>query len=163
MITIQWVVYMVVVCCALFVVLFFLYSFLAKQTAKHEEDEVDASPMTLAHDRDWSEAISQKEIPYSSDDPDFLSTNRSTVPKKSKPKSAGSTNTPALLRDQLGPSSLCVEEELKKNTKQMESFKGEDAEVIPKNKKLTKDERLALIKESAEKKSFDERLRNRGR
>lgn len=163
MITIQWVVYMVVVCCALFGVLFLLYSFMAKQTAKHEEDEVDASPMMLAHDRDWSEAISQKEIPYSSDDPDFLSTNRSTVPKKSKPKSAGSTNTPALLRDQLGPSSLCVEEELKKNTKQMESFKGEDAEVIPKNKKLTKDERLALIKENAEKKSFDERLRNRGR
>ena len=29
--------------------------------------------------------------------------------------------------------------------------------------RLTKDERLALIKESAEKKSFDERLRNRGR
>ena len=141
MITIQWVVYMVVVCCALFGVLFLLYSFMAKQTAKHEEDEVDASPMTLAHDRDWSEAISQKEIPYSSDDPDFLSTNRSTVPKKSKPKSAGSTNTPALLRDQLGPSSLCVEEELKKNTKQMESFKGEDAEVIPKNKKLTKNKR----------------------
>ena len=148
MITIQWVVYMVVVCCALFGVLFLLYSFMAKQTAKHEEDEVDASPMTLAHDRDWSEAISQKEIPYSSDDPDFLSTNRSTVPKKSKPKSAGSTNTPALLRDQLGPSSLCVEEELKKNTKQMESFKGEDAEVIPKNKKLTKDERLALIRKA---------------
>ena len=141
MITIQWVVYMVVVCCALFGVLFLLYSFMAKQTAKHEEDEVDASPMTLAHDRDWSEAISQKEIPYSSDDPDFLSTNRSTVPKKSKPKSAGSTNTSALLRDQLGPSSLCVEEELKKNTKQMESFKGEDAEVIPKNKKLTKNKR----------------------
>ena len=163
MITIQWVVYMVVGCCACFGVLFLLYSFMAKQTAKHEEDEVDASPMTLTHDRDWSEAISQKEIPYSSDDPDFFSTNRSTVPKKSKPKSAGSTNTSALLRDQLGPSSLCVEEELKKNTKQMESFKGEDAEVIPKNKKLTKDERLALIKENAEKKSFDERLRNRGR
>ena len=150
---------------------------------QQEEDKVDASPMTLAHDRDWSEAISQKEIPYTSDDPDFLSTNRSTVPKKSKPKSAGSTNTPALLRDQLGPSSLCVrenlidskprlrlnslneadkiedeyqryaEEELEKNTKQMESFKGEDAEVIPENKKLTKDERLTLIKESAKKKS----------
>ena len=133
---------MVVVCCALFGVLFLLYSFMAKQTAKHEEDEVDASPMTLAHDRDWSEAISQKEIPYSSDDPDFLSTNRSTVPKKSKPKSAGSTNTPALLRDQLGPSSLCVEEELKKNTKQMESFKGEDAEVIPEKKNPSKDSRL---------------------
>jgi len=56
-----------------------------------------------------------------------------------------------------------AEEELEKNTKQMESFKGEDAEVIPEKKKLTKDERLALIKESAEKKSFDERLRNRGR
>ena len=42
----------------------------------------------------WNEAISQKEIPYTSDDPDFLSTNRSTVPKKSKPKSAGSTNIP---------------------------------------------------------------------
>ena len=182
MITIQWVVYMVVGCCACFGVLFLLYSFMAKQMAKQKEDEID-----------WSEAISQKEIPYTSDDPDFLSTNRSTVPKKSKPKSAGSTNTPALLRDQLGPSSLCVrenlidskprlrlnslneadkiedesqryaEEELKNNTKQMESFKGEDAEVIPENKKLTKDERLALIKESAEKKSFDERLRNRGR
>ena len=38
-----------------------------------------------------------------------------------------------------------AEEELEKNTKQMESFKGEDAEVIPKNKKLTKDERLALM------------------
>ena len=47
-----------------------------------QEDKVDASPMTLAHDRDLSEAISQKEIPYTSDDPDFLSTNRSTVPKK---------------------------------------------------------------------------------
>ena len=46
-----------------------------------------------------------------------------------------------------------AEEELEKNTKQMESFKGEDAEVIPEKKKLTKDERLALIKESA-KKSF---------
>ena len=34
-----------------------------------------------------------------------------------------------------------AEEELKKNTKQMESFKGEDAEVIPKNKKLTKNKR----------------------
>ena len=52
MITIQWVVYMVVVCCALFVVLFLLYSFMAKQTAKHEEDEVNASPMTSEHDRD---------------------------------------------------------------------------------------------------------------
>ena len=52
MITIQWVVYMVVVCCALFGVLFLLYSFMAKQTAKHEEDEVDVSPMTSAHDRD---------------------------------------------------------------------------------------------------------------
>ena len=52
MITIQWVVYMVVVCCALFVVLFFLYSFLAKQKAKHEEDEVDVSPMPPANDRD---------------------------------------------------------------------------------------------------------------
>jgi len=71
---------------------------------QQEEDKVDASPMTLAHDRDWSEAISQKEIPYTSDDPDFLSTNRSTVPKK----------------------------------------------------KLTKDEPLALIKESAEKKSADD-------
>ena len=128
---------------------------------QQEEDEVDASPMTLAHDRDWSEAISQKEIPYTSDDPDFLSTNRSTVPKKSKPKSAGSTNTPVdKIEDEY---QRYAEEELEKNTKQMESFKGEDAEVIPENKKLTKDERLALIKESAEKKSFDERLRNRGR
>ena len=106
-----------------------------------KEDEVDASPMTSAHDRDWSEAISQKEIPLTSDHPDFLSTNRSTEDEYQR----------------------YAEEELKKNTKQMESFKGEDAEVIPKNKKLTKDERLALIKESAEKKSFDERLRNRGR
>ena len=46
-----------------------------------------------------------------------------------------------------------AEEELEKNTKQMESFKGEDAEVIPEKKKLTKDEWLALIKESAKKKS----------
>ena len=38
----------------------------------------------------------------------------------------------------------------------MESFKGEDAEVIPEKKKLTKDEQLALIKESAEKKSNDD-------
>ena len=121
---------------------------------QQEEDEVDASPMTLAHDRDWSEAISQKEIPYTSDDPDFLSTNRSTVPKKSKPKSAGSTNTPVdKIEDEY---QRYAEEELEKNTKQMESFKGEDAEVIPKNKKLTKDERLALIKESAEKKSVDD-------
>ena len=150
MITIQWVVYMVVVCCALFGVLFLLYSFMAKQTAKHEEDEVDASPMTLAHNRDWSEAISQKEIPYTSDDPDFLSTNRSTVPKKSKPKSAGSTNTPVdKIEDEY---QRYAEEELEKNTKQMESFKGEDAEVIPEGKKLTKDERIALIKKSAEKK-----------
>ena len=49
-----------------------------------------------------------------------------------------------------------AEEELEKNTKQMESFKGEDAEVIPERKKLTKDERLAFIKESAEKKSVDD-------
>ena len=118
---------------------------------QQEEDEVDASPMTLAHDRDWSEAISQKEIPYTSDDPDFLSTNRSTVPKKSKPKSAGSTNTPVdKIEDEY---QRYAEEELEKNTKQMESFKGEDAEVIPEKKKLTKDERLALIKESAKKKS----------
>ena len=116
---------------------------------QQEEDEVDASPMTLAHDRDWSEAISQKEIPYTSDDPDFLSTNRSTVPKKSKPKSAGSTNTPVdKIEDEY---QRYAEEELEKNTKQMESFKGEDAEVIPENKKLTKDERLALIKESGKK------------
>ena len=46
-----------------------------------------------------------------------------------------------------------AEEELEKNTKQMESFKGEDAEVIPERKKLTKDEQLALIKKNAEKKS----------
>ena len=53
-----------------------------------------------------------------------------------------------------------AEEELEKNTKQMESFKGEDTEVIPENKKLTKDERLALIKESAEKKSaYDNEMR----
>ena len=46
-----------------------------------------------------------------------------------------------------------AEEELEKNTKQMGFLKGEDAEVIPEKKKLTKDERLALIKESAKKKS----------
>ena len=118
---------------------------------QQEEDEVDASPMTFAHDRDWSEAISQKEIPYTSDDPDFLSTNISTVPKKSKPKSAGSTNTPVdKIEDEY---QRYAEEELGKNTKQMESFKGEDGEVIPERKKLTKDEQLALIKKSAEKKS----------
>ena len=99
-----------------------------------KEDEVDASPMTSAHDRDWSEAISQKEIPLTSDHPDFLSTNRSTEDEYQR----------------------YAEEELKKNTKQMESFKGEDGEVIPKNKKLTKDERLAHIKESAEKKLVDD-------
>jgi len=37
MITIQWVVYMVVGCCACFGVLFLLFSFMAKQTAKHKE------------------------------------------------------------------------------------------------------------------------------
>ena len=101
---------------------------------QEKEDEVDASPMTSAHDRDWSEAISQKEIPLTSDHPDFLSTNRLTEDEYQR----------------------YAEEELKKNTKQMESFKGEDGEVIPENKKLTKDERLALIKESAEKKSVDD-------
>ena len=105
---------------------------------QQEEDKVDASPMTLAHDRDWSESISQKEIPYTSDDPDFLSTNRSTVPKKSKPKSAGSTNTPVdKIEDKY---QRYAEEELKKNTKQMESFKGEDAEVIPERNKMKKED-----------------------
>ncbi len=105
---------------------------------QQEEDEVDASPMTLAHDRDWSEAISQKEIPYTSDDPDFLSTNRSTVPKNSKPKSAGSTNTPVdKIEDEY---QRYAEGELEKNTKQMESFKGEDAEVIPERNKTKKEE-----------------------
>jgi len=105
---------------------------------QQEEDEVDASPMTLAHDRDWSEAISQKEIPLTSDHPDFLSTNRSTVPKKSKPKSAGSTNTPVdKIEDEY---QRYAEEELEKNTKQMESFKGEDAEVIPERNKMKKEE-----------------------
>ena len=33
------------------------------------------------------------------------------------------------------------EEELEKNTKQMESFKGEDAEVIPERNKMKKEER----------------------
>jgi len=37
MITIQWVVYMVVICCACLGVLFLLFSFMAKQTAKHKE------------------------------------------------------------------------------------------------------------------------------
>ena len=121
---------------------------------QQKEDEVDVSPMTSAHDRDWSEAISQKEIPLTSDHLDFLSTNRSTVPKKSKPKSAGSTNTPVdKIEDEY---QRYAEEELEKNTKQMESFKGEDGEVIPEKKELTKDERLALIKESAEKKSADD-------
>jgi len=59
--------------------------------------------------------------------------------------SAGSTNTPNTPE---------------KNNKEMESFKGEDAEVIPEKKKpLTKDERLALIKESAEKKpAYDQKV-----
>ena len=39
MVTIQWLVYMVVVCCACLGVLFFLFSFMAKQ----KEDEVDPS------------------------------------------------------------------------------------------------------------------------
>jgi len=65
--------------------------------------------------------------------------------------SASSTNTPVdEIEDEY---QRYAEEELEKNTKQMESFKGEDAEVIPEKKKLTKDERLALIKESAKKKS----------
>ena len=42
MVTIQWVVYMVVVCCACFGVLFLLFSFMAKQVAKqtteHKEE-----------------------------------------------------------------------------------------------------------------------------
>ena len=33
-----------------------------------------------------------------------------------------------------------AEEELKKNTKQMESFKGEDGEVIPERNKMEKEE-----------------------
>ena len=37
MVTTQWVVYMVVSCCALFGVLFLLYSFMAKKMAKHKE------------------------------------------------------------------------------------------------------------------------------
>ena len=37
MITIQWVVYIVVGCCVCFGVLFLLYSFMAKQMAKHKE------------------------------------------------------------------------------------------------------------------------------
>ena len=103
-----------------------------------KEDAVDASPMTSAHDRDWSEATSQKEIPLTSDHPDFLSTNRSTVPKKSKPKSASSTNTPVdKIEDEY---QRYAEEELEKNTKQMESFKGEDAEVIPERNKMKKEE-----------------------
>ena len=93
-----------------------------------KEDAVDASPMTSAHDRDWSEAISQKEIPLTSDHPDFLSTNRSTEDEYQR----------------------YAEEELEKN---------KNEEVIPEKKKplvirqLTKDERLALIKKSAEKES----------
>ena len=41
-----------------------------------------------------------------------------------------------------------AEEELKKNTKQMENFKGEDAEVIPEKKK-------PLIKDDSNKKEND--------
>ena len=68
--------------------------------------------------------------------------------------SAGSTNTPVdKIEDEY---QRYAEEELKKNTKQMESFKGEDAEIIPERKKLTKGERIALIKKSAEKKSAHE-------
>ena len=37
MVTIQWVVYMVVVCCACLGVLFLLFSFMAKQVAKQKE------------------------------------------------------------------------------------------------------------------------------
>ena len=37
MVTIQWLVYMVVVCGACLGVLFLLFSFMAKQTAKHKE------------------------------------------------------------------------------------------------------------------------------
>ena len=37
MITIQWVVYMVVGCCVCFGVLFLIFSFMAKQVAKHKE------------------------------------------------------------------------------------------------------------------------------
>jgi hypothetical protein len=85
---------------------------------QQKEDEVDASPMTSAHDRDWSKAISQKEIPLTSDHPDFLSTNRSTEDEYQR----------------------YAEEELEKNTKQMESFKGEDAEVIPERNKMEKEE-----------------------
>ena len=80
--------------------------------------------------------------------------------------SAGSTNTPEKNNKEEskdGPLDEIedeyqryAEEELEKNTKQMESFKGEDAEVIPERKKLTKDERLALIKKSEENKSVDD-------
>ena len=80
-----------------------------------KEDEVDASPMTSAHDRDWSKAISQKEITLTSDHPDFLSANRST-------------------EDEL---QRYAEEEVKKNTKQMER---------------------ALNKGSSEKKSADDQV-----
>ena len=80
-----------------------------------KEDEVDASPMTSAHDRDWSKAISQKEIPLTSDHPDFLSANRSTEDEYQR----------------------YAEEELKKNTKQMER---------------------ALNKGSSEKKSADDQV-----
>jgi len=80
-----------------------------------KEDEVDASPMTSAHDRDWSKSISQKEITLTSDHPDFLSANRST-------------------EDEL---QRYAEEEVKKNTKQMER---------------------ALNKGSSEKKSADDQV-----
>ena len=46
-----------------------------------------------------------------------------------------------------------AEEELEKNTKQMESFKGEDAEVIPEKKKLTKDERGLCLSRKAQKRN----------
>ena len=82
MITIQWVVYMVVVCCALFGVLFLLYSFMAKQTAKHEEDEVNASPMTSAHDRDdiWEDKTAAADDHL--DKMDDLEKNKSEEPGK---------------------------------------------------------------------------------
>jgi len=115
---------------------------------QQEEDEVDPSPMTLAHDRDWSEAISQKEIPYTSDDPDFLSTNRSTVPKKSKPKSADSTNTPVDKIDE-------IESTNKDWVKRTYPTKADEhldkMDDLEEKMRVTKDERFARIKKRAEK------------
>ena len=49
-----------------------------------------------------------------------------------------------------------AEQELEKLPNPREAFEGEYSGVIPEKKKLTKDERIALLKKSAEKKSADD-------